>query len=606
MKLLLFAITLSLALGAFADSETQTDWSDGPGVLGPVTDWGSSFSVSGDMDWDTEPGQLKLIVNRSENQIASASNPVYIFSIDMDADGDLDAVSCSYNNGEVFWCENNGNGTSFTKHVIGSVSNPRFVTAADYDHNGLRDVAVSSGTANQIVVFRRTTSGWSSGDTVVSDFDARQIRSADMDEDGFADIVGVSSYSGDVCWWENSGFSTDWDLHYIDGALIGAYTCDVGDFNNDGHLDLVAASNSANDVCAYISKPPYGYNWTKYTIETSYNDPVSITAADFNADGDDDFAIASSAGEGNLRWYDFLDTQSTWVSHNIAGGASQIYDIVGHDMDGDGYSDIAAASYGGDKILWCKNRDYLGEDWETFSVSEYFSTALGVSVGDMDGDGVPDVLGCSYYGNKVSWWRVSGFTTPSILTSSILNIEPGNPNAVEWDYIHWSSITPAGTDVRFRLRTSYNSGNMGNYSTWLTESSNLGTVVAQGGSFVQYQTRLATSNPNITPSLKDVSILWNGFSIEDETSEALDARRVWLSSGNPVSGAFSVGYRVEQAGRVNVAVFDVTGRTVFQIAQGDLAAGDYSAMVTDLPAGSYAVVMQTADGMAAQRVVVVP
>lgn len=605
----LIIVSLVLFAGiALAESETQTDWSGGPGIAGPVTDWQNRFSVSGAMDWDTEPGQLKLIVDRSENSIAAADGPVYVIAVDMDLDGDMDAASCSYNSDQVFWSENtNGLGTAWTKHVVGAVASPRFITVADFDNNGYRDIAASSEDDDMIVLFRYSPGGWSSSTIITSGFDARQIRAADIDDDGFTDIVGVSSYSGDVCWWKNDGTSTSWNINYIDGALIGAYACDVGDFNGDGHLDVAAASNSANDIAAYISQSPYGYSWSKYTIETNYNDPVAIAAADYNNDGNDDFAVASSASTGNLRWYDFLDTQSSWTYHQMIGASAQgIYDIAAHDMDGDGFPDLTAASYSENKIVWCKNREYLGENWETFAVSAFFAGALGASVGDMDGDGVPDVLGCAFTGDKVSWWRVSGFTSPSLLISSILNIEPPDPNLVEWEYIYWSSTTPTGTSVMFRLKTSYSSSSMGNWSAWLTTAGDLSAAVAQGGQFLQYQVRLATNNPNVTPSLKDITVLWNPVSIEDEGSAPVDGRRVWLSSGNPVSGAFSVGYQIQQAGRVSIAVYDAAGRTVFDIANGELASGIYSAMVPDLPAGVYSVVMQTSGEMAAQRVVVTP
>lgn len=592
----------------FAESETQTDWQGGPGVPGPVTNWQDRFSVSGAMDWDTEPGQLKLIVDRSENSIASANGPYFVIAVDMDVDGDLDAAGCSNVSDEVFWVENtNGQGTSWTKHVIGAVTSPRFIAVSDFDNNGYRDIAASSDEEDKIVLFRYYPGGWATSTTITSGFDARQIRAQDIDQDGFTDIVGVSSYSGDVCWWKNDGTGSSWNQNYIDGALIGAYTCDVGDFNGDGHPDIAAASNSANDICAYISQSPYGYSWTKYTIATNYNDPVSISAADFNNDGTDDFAVASSASSGNLTWYDFLDTQSSWTSHQMTGaGAQGIYDIVAHDMDGDGYPDIAAAAYNENTIVWCKNTEYLGQPWQTFPVSTFFAGALGVSVGDMDGDGPPDVLGCAYTGDKVSWWRVSGFTSPSLLTSSILDIEPDDPGMVEWDYIHWSKTTPAGTSVMFRLKTSYDSGNMGSWSAWITSASDLASVVSQGGSYLQYQVRLATSNPNVTPSLKDVSILWTPVSIEDGTSMPVDGRSVWLASGNPVSGAFSIGYSVELPGRVSVAVYDSAGRTVSTVAEGELASGVYSALVPVLPAGCYTIVMETEGGMAAQRVVVTP
>ena len=607
MKYLLFLMTLGLCLSALAESETQTDWSGGPGVVGPVTDWQNTFYVSGDMDWDTTPGQLKLIVNRDENQAAVADGPAFVFAVDFDLDGDMDAASCAYNSGEIFWVENtNGAGTAWTKHVIGTVGTPRFIAVADFDGNGYRDIVASSDAENKIVLFRYSPSGWSISTDIATGFDARQIRAADVNGDGLIDVVGVSSLSGDVCWWMNDGTTNSWNQNYIDGALMGAYTCDVGDFNNDGHPDVVAASNSQNDIVAYISRTPYGFSWQKYTLETSFNDPVSVSAADYNNDGSDDFAVASSAGDGNLHWYDFLDTQSSWVSHDMVGAVGvNIYDITSKDMDGDGYPEVMAASLGEDRIVWCKNREYLGENWETFAVSTYFGGAIGVSTGDMDGDGVEDVLGCAYYGDKISWWRVSGFTTPSAVTSSILNIEPPDPGFVGWEYLYWSATTPTGTSVRVRLKTSYNSANMGVWSVWLTEASSLGSVVAQGGQYLMYQAELSTSNRNVTPSLKDVTVLWTPVSIEDEASTPLDGRKIWLTSGNPVSGSFSIGYNVEQSGFVSVAVYDVTGRAVVEINSGNLAAGQYTEMVTGLPAGSYAVVMQSEQGTAAQRIVVV-
>jgi len=608
MKITLLGLLLVLTGSMIAAAETQTDWQGGPGVAGPVTDWQDMFYVSGAMDWDTEPGQLKLIVDRSENSIASTNGPYYVIATDMDMDGDMDAACCGNLSDEIFWVENtNGSGTAWSKHVIGSVSAPRFIAVGDFDNNGYRDIVASSADDDKIVLFRYSPGGWGISTTIASGFDARQIRAEDIDQDGYMDVVGVSSYSGDVCWWKNDGTSSSWNINYIDGALIGAYTCDVGDFNGDGHPDVAAASYSGNDVCAYISQSPYGYSWAKYTIETNYNNPVSISAADFNNDGSDDFAVASSSGNGNLRWYDFLDTQSSWTTHQMSGAsASGIYDITAHDMDGDAHPDLTVAAYNENKILWCKNREYLGQGWETFAVSTFFAGALGVSAGDMDGDGVPDVLGCAYTGDDVSWWRVSGFTSPSLLTSSILNIEPDDPTKVEWDYIYWASTTPTGTSVMFRLKTSYNAGSMGNWSSWITSAGDLSTVVAQGGSYLQYQVRLATSNPNATPSLKDVTVLWDPVSIGDEGSAPVDGRRVWLNSGNPVSGSFSIGYNVEQAGRVSVAVYDGMGRTVSSVADGELSPGVYSAVVPALPAGCYSVIMQTEESMAAQRVVVTP
>ncbi len=607
MRYVLMAVILGMCLTAFAESETQTDWAGGPGVQGPVTEWQDKFFIAGDMDWDTTIGQLKLIINRDENQISVEGGPTFVIAVDVDQDGDLDAASCAYNSGEVAWNENtDGLGTSWTRHVIGYVATPRFITVADFDGNGYRDVVVSSDSDDKILLFACGPTGWPVGTDIATGFDARQIRAGDINGDGLTDVVGVSSVSGDVCWWENDGTASSWNQHYIDGALMGAYTCDIGDFNGDGHWDVVAASKSHDDIIAYVSQSPYGYSWDKYTIETSYSNPVSVACADYNFDGDDDFAVASASGDGDLRWYDFLDTQSSWVANVMHGAATQtIYDITARDMDADGYPDVVAANFQEDQVVWFKNKEYLGENWETFSVSTDFDGAVGVSTGDMNGDGIPDVLGCAYNGDKISWWRIAGFTTPSAVTSSILDIEPPDPGSVVWEYLYWSATTPADTGIRFRLKTSYSAGTMGPWSVWITSASTLGSLVAQGGQFLQYQAELYTSNPYVTPSLKDMTVLWNPVSIDDEGSAPLDGRRVWLVSGNPVEGAFSIGYHVEQSGYVDIAVYDVTGRKVFVVNEGNLASGQYSGMVTSLPAGSYAVVMQTEGETAAQRVVVI-
>ena len=177
---------------------------------------------------------------------------------------------------------------------------------------------------------------------------------------------------------------------------------------------------------------------------------------------------------------------------------------------------------------------------------------------------------------------------------------------MEWDYIHWSKTTPAGTSVIFRLKTSFDSGNMGPWSAWINQPGDLASVISQGGSFLQYQVRLATSNPNATPSLKDVSILWNPVSIEDEGSAQVDGALIWLPMGNPVSGAFEVAYRVDWTSTVDVSLYDSSGRKILTVASGEASPGEYTSMIEPLPAGAYAIVMNTSDGMAARRVVVTP
>jgi len=53
-------LVLSMIPFTYADSAIQTDWSGGPGVLGPVIDWGSDFFLDTDMSY-SNPSDLVLL-----------------------------------------------------------------------------------------------------------------------------------------------------------------------------------------------------------------------------------------------------------------------------------------------------------------------------------------------------------------------------------------------------------------------------------------------------------------------------------------------------------------------------------------------------------------
>lgn len=607
MRYILLVSILILSTLAVAESATQTDWSGGPGLYGPVTTWGDRFYISDAMDWDTEPGQLKLIVDRSEHVISSpVTTPYFVIAGDMDGDGKRDVAYCSYGTGSVYWSRNiNGLGTSWAQNLVGNLSQAQFISLGDMNNDNNIDIAASSANLNDVVWFRNNGGGgaWSMPINVHTNFDAQQIVCSDIDGDGNTDIVGVSYESGDVVWWKNSNSGNTWTMNYIDGALLGGYACDVGDLNNDGHQDVVAVSFSTGRVVAYFSQNPWGYSWAQHEVGT-FTGARAVALADINDDGKLDIVVGSSSGTGSLRWYNHV-SGSTWNSNNVEGTATGLRSIEAADMDGDGSPDIIVACRDANRIYWYKNFLKVSQPWVRYDVSTYFAGARGVSVGDLNGDDVPDVIGCAETGNKVSWWRVGGFNTPARLTSTILDVNPVDPAMNVWEYLHWSQVTPSGTGIRFRLRTSYTPGDMGVWSSWVNSSGSLYGVVPQGGRYVQYQVELYTSNPNITPSLKDVTIIYNMYGVGEESSGVIDNRAIWLPQGNPAEGAFTVSWNVTEPGNVTVTLFDTAGRAVSVLQRGETAAGTYSAVVSDLPTGVYVVVMSGPSGVAAQRLTVI-
>jgi hypothetical protein len=60
MRFLALSPTLLLASICLAGTATQTDWSGGDGVLGPVIDWGEEFYTDTDINWLSSPGDVSI------------------------------------------------------------------------------------------------------------------------------------------------------------------------------------------------------------------------------------------------------------------------------------------------------------------------------------------------------------------------------------------------------------------------------------------------------------------------------------------------------------------------------------------------------------------
>ena len=107
-------------------------------------------------------------------------------------------------------------------------------------------------------------------------------------------------------------------------------------------MQLVVASNG-NDHVSLWRNDGSG-KFTKTLIYDNADFVLSVTAVDFDRDGDVDVASASFF-DGYIRWYENLDGQGNeWRNHTIYVGVQGHY--VSHgDMDGDGDDDLIAVTH---------------------------------------------------------------------------------------------------------------------------------------------------------------------------------------------------------------------------------------------------------------------
>ena len=294
----------------------------------------------------------------------SAEGTRSLYAADIDGDGDLDALSASFDVDEISWYENvDGDGSSWVEEVV--------TTEAD---------------------------------------SASSVFAADVDGDGDLDILSSSTADDSITWYENEGGGSGWDAFTISSTADGATSVFAGDVDSDGDMDVLSSSNVDDKVAWYENEDGAGTSWTARTIAigtsaTGVSNPFSVLAADIDADGDLD-AAAVSLGDDKIVWYENASASgdgTSWTQHNVFTSADGPHGVAAADVDGDGDLDLVSGSRNDDRVRWHRNSDGLGESWLTSTISTFSDETQHVFAADVDGDGDVDVLAASRADDEIAW-----------------------------------------------------------------------------------------------------------------------------------------------------------------------------------------------------------
>ena len=239
----------------------------------------------------------------------------------------------------------------------------------------------------------------------------------DLDGDGKPDLAVANYNSSSVSVFRNTSIigtiSTESFSAKVDFPTEnGSYSVAIGDLNGDGKPDLAVANSGSNTVSVFQNTSIVGTVSFDYRIVfTTGSEPYSVAIGDLDGDGKPDLAVANS-GSNTVSVF-----RNTFVGTINAGSFSAKVDfttgdgsycVAIGDLDGDGKPDLATANYDAGSVSVFRNTSIVGTiNAGSFSAKVDLSAGGGaycVAIGDLDGDGKPD-LATVRYGNKVSVFR---------------------------------------------------------------------------------------------------------------------------------------------------------------------------------------------------------
>jgi hypothetical protein len=341
-----------------------------------------------------------------------------------------------------------------TPYTIDSaIDGPAAVHAADVDGDGYVDVLCAAANANQIAWWRNdggSPIGWTKYLIADAFGAAISVYAADIDGDLDTDVVGAGWDRNQIAWWRNDGGTPPtWVKQSIAGSFLHAHEVDVCDVDRDGHIDVLGVGAANNTVAWWRNDGGNPIVWTQQAISTNSAGVRSVRAADLDGDGDIDVVAAVFAANELAWWRNDGGSPITWTKFVISGTFGGAHMVRPCDLDGDLDLDLVAAGYIADEIAWWRNDGGDPVVWTKFTIATAFDGAVTVCPADIDKDGDPDVLGTAQDSDHLAWWSNDGgdpiVWTMHTVDSTFAGVWPAY--AADIDRDSYLDILAGGTDA---------------------------------------------------------------------------------------------------------------------------------------------------------------
>jgi len=580
---LLFTIFLT----ASAEIAVQTDWSSGPGIPGPVSQWEETFDVSEFMDWALSPGQLLLQTGCIEHLIADYLNPAFLATADFNNDSIMDVACASYDGDKLFWFENDGTGLNWIEHPVEPyLPAACVISTGDIDKDGDPDLMCASEGGDGVCWWSNENwaDSWTKHTVDPNCNYPFSIEPADFDCDGDIDLCAALYGRGEIAWYSNQdSIGTVWKKRIVKDAFPQVWWAVPDDFNGDSIPDIAGARHGGDIF--WWENDGTGNSWTEHPITTGYSLCTTIRNCDLNGDGAPDIAASSSGPM--IAWWENSNSGLQWIQHTVDSNLVGSWSLWAEDMDNDGDQDLIGNDRAGDHVYWYENLDSEGTLWMRWLLDDGTDMSNDVNAADLDGDGYPDPIATFGGDNSIYWWKLTDvYEDNGFLESSILDMGQD----AQWGTITWVEDTPAGTEVQVSVRAGDFPDSLGEWVPVLSSGDDLSAYIPDNSWFFQYRIDLTAASGTSTPVFSDLSIEWDPMGIPGSS------RQLTLGTPfpNPARSEIVIPLNLPFENGISLTVHDLYGRQVAVIQNPETLMENESISwnCNGLPSGEYYILLK--------------
>ncbi|MEK0195653.1 FG-GAP-like repeat-containing protein, partial [Microcoleus anatoxicus] len=429
-------------------------------------------------------------------------------------------------------------------------TSPFSVSIGDINGDGKPDLAVANFNSYSASILLNTTATNATTPTFAPKVDfatgnsPRSVSIGDINGDGKPDlaVANRSSYSASILLNTTAtNATTPTFAPKVDFATgSNPYSVSIGDINGDGKPDLAVANY--NDSTASILLNTTATNATTPTFATKVDfttgsNPYSVSIGDINGDGKPDLAVANRSSNSASILLNTTATNATTPTFapkvDFTTGTGPFSVSIG-DINGDGKPDLAVANLNSNSASILLNTTATNATTPTFATKVDFTTGsnpFSVSIGDINGDGKPDLAVANLSSNSAS---ILLNTTPKVTAVTATNLDNsygvGSTINITVTFDAAVTVDTTGGTPRLQLET----GTTDQFATYASGSG--GTVltfnyVVQAGDSAADLEYLATT-----------ALTLNGGTIKETAATAWDADLTLpaLATANSLGGSKAI------------------------------------------------------------------